>query len=132
MLMYHLLFSGPPKFSSISTCWLIASKFHHPLCFQCPSDSLLFWVQYQIMLKESGQSLGNQLQTHGWTGSQVSVYLAHFMLDEALCMLELQLEQEVDTETYAFILPFFPGLEASGAVSRTEGGVTGCIAIGGM
>ncbi|KAJ7354525.1 hypothetical protein DFH08DRAFT_804424 [Mycena albidolilacea] len=45
------------------------------------------------------------------------------VLDEALCALELQLKLEVDEATYAFILPFFPRLEASGAVSRTEGGV---------
>jgi hypothetical protein len=38
------------------------------------------------------------------------------VLDEALCALELQLELEVDAATYAFILPFFPRLEASGAV----------------
>ncbi|KAJ7339267.1 hypothetical protein DFH08DRAFT_964296 [Mycena albidolilacea] len=37
------------------------------------------------------------------------------VLDEALCALELQLELEVDATTYAFILPFFPWLEASGA-----------------
>ncbi|KAJ7824230.1 hypothetical protein B0H14DRAFT_2824272 [Mycena olivaceomarginata] len=45
------------------------------------------------------------------------------LLDEALCALELQLELEVDAATYMFILPFFPRLEASGAGSRTEGGV---------
>ncbi|KAJ7690938.1 hypothetical protein B0H14DRAFT_3048382 [Mycena olivaceomarginata] len=45
------------------------------------------------------------------------------VLDEALCALELQLELEVDAATYVFILPFFPRLEASGAGSRTEGGV---------
>jgi hypothetical protein len=38
------------------------------------------------------------------------------VLDEALCALELQLELEVDAATYVFILPFFPRLEASGAV----------------
>jgi hypothetical protein len=56
--------------------WLIASKINTPLCFQHPSDSLLFWVGYQILLPELGQSLG----THGWTGCQVSVYLAQFGL----------------------------------------------------
>ncbi|KAJ7339280.1 hypothetical protein DFH08DRAFT_251570 [Mycena albidolilacea] len=45
------------------------------------------------------------------------------VLDEVLCALELQLELEVDAATYAFILTFFLRLEASGAVSRTEGGV---------
>jgi hypothetical protein len=51
--------------------WLIARKLYNLLCFRHISDFLLFWVQYQVLLQESGgiraRAAGNQLQTNGWT-----------------------------------------------------------------
>jgi hypothetical protein len=63
---------------------MIASKFHRPLCFQHPSDSLLFWVWYQILLPELGQSLrqpitepwSDRIPSIGISGSVLSVQIA--------------------------------------------------------